>query len=249
MKAGDLGAIPQLAVGAAPSVPLRETCRLVAGRVPLWPYHRRRLASGGCGPDVLSAADALVAREAASWTGAASSRLRLTLVVTPDGSVDVCVQRRLSSLDVPGGPRAVVVEAESAPPLPSGAAKPADRAWWDAAQRAARAAGADQAIVACDGLVLDGGTASVWTVIDGELITPPAPFAVAGVARAFVLDACAHSGAPARVAPLPAAALAGADEIFLTNAFAGAVAVRGHGGPVFERVSAAFTGLWARSQD
>ena len=230
---------------SAPEVALRETCRLVRGRVPLWPYHRLRLESGGCGEEVLLAADALVAREASGWSGAESNRLRLTLVVTPDGSVDACVQRRLSSLDVPGGPLAVAVAANGCPPLSRSAAKPADRSWWDDAQRRARSAGGHQAvIVSPDGFVVDGGTATVWAVVDGALVTPPAPGAVAGVARAFVLDARVRAGAPARVGPLAAAALEGAEEVFLTNAFGAAVAVRGRGGPVFDEVAAAFADLW-----
>jgi branched-subunit amino acid aminotransferase/4-amino-4-deoxychorismate lyase len=217
----------------------------VSGRVPLWQYHRQRLASGGCGEAVLRAADAAMQREASGWTGPHSSRLRLTLVVTPDGRIDARVQRRLSSLDVPGGPTAVVVEADGAAPLPSGAAKPADRTWWDDAQRRAHALGGDQAIiVSSDGTVIDGGTSSVWVVIGGALCTPPSPDAVAGVARAFLLDACARAGVPARVEAFDAAALGGADELFLTNAFAGAVAVRGRGGRVFAAVAEEFAGLW-----
>ena len=230
---------------ATPLVPLRETCRLVSGRVPLWPYHRRRLASGGCGEAMLAAADEAVEREAAGWSGPRSSRLRLTLVATPDGRLDARVQRRLSSLDVPGGPVTVQVEVDAPPELPQHAAKPADRSWWDAAQRRARASGGDQAIVVCDGAVLDGGTSSVWAVLDGVLVTPTAPSAVAGVARAFVLDECTAAGVPVRVGDLRAADLDTAAELFLTNAFAGAVAVRGRGGVVFAEVAAAFARLWS----
>jgi branched-subunit amino acid aminotransferase/4-amino-4-deoxychorismate lyase len=233
-----------LAPDATPEVPLRETCRLVSGSVPLWDYHRRRLASGGCGENLLAAADAVVSREAAGWAGADSSRLRLTVVATPDGAVDARVQRRLSSLDVPGGPVAVRVDVDAPPPLPLGAAKPADRSWWDEAQRRARALGGDQAIVVCDGVVVDGGTASVWAVVDGVLLTPPAPDAVAGVARAFLLDHCARAGVPARAGAMDAALIDEAGEFFLTNAFAGAVAVRGRSGDVFREVADAFARLW-----
>jgi branched-subunit amino acid aminotransferase/4-amino-4-deoxychorismate lyase len=228
-----------------PDVALRETCRLVGGRVPLWPYHRARLASGGCDDALLREADALVAREAGSAGGANVARRRLTLVASPDGLVDAVVQRRLSSLDVPGGPVAVIVEAAGAPPLPRSAAKPADRSWWDEAQRRARAAGGHQAIiVGPDGSVLDGGSANVWAVVDDVLLTPPAPTAVAGVARAFLFDALARAGAPARVGSVGAATVEAADELFLTNAYGGAVAVRGRGGPVFERVRALFDDVW-----
>lgn len=238
--------VAPLPATSAPAVPLRETCRLVSGRVPLWPYHRRRLASGGCGEEMLLSADTLVEREATGWSGPRSSRLRLTVVATPDGRLDVRVQRRLSSLDVPGGPVAVSVEVDSVPPLPANAAKPADRSWWDAAQLRARTLGGDQAVLVHDGRVVDGGTATVWVVADGVLLTPPAPDAVAGVARAFVLDGCGRAHLPARVGRVDASTLDDADELFLTNAFAGAVAVRGRGGPVSEAVTAEFAHVWQR---
>jgi branched-subunit amino acid aminotransferase/4-amino-4-deoxychorismate lyase len=235
---------PFLTAQTRPPVPLRETCRLVEGRVPLWEYHRARLASGGCGSDLLAEADRAVAEAAAAWTGPASSRLRLTLVVTPDGIAEATVQQRLSSLDVPGGPVATIVRVDAPPWLPPAAAKPADRSWWDEAQRRARWAGGHQAIIVCRGVVIDGGTASLWTVSGGVVTTPPAPDAIAGVARAFLLDALSRAGVPVSVAPLAPPAFAAADEAFLTNAFGGAVAVRGRGGPVFERVAAIFAELW-----
>ena len=227
-----------------PPMPLRETCRLVEGRLPLWTYHRARLARGGCGSELLAEADRVVAEAAGSWTGKASSRLRLTLVVTPDGIAEATVQQRLSSLDVPNGPETAFVEVGEPPWLPPGAAKPADRSWWDDTQRRARWAGGHQAIVVCGGNVVDGGTASVWAVIAGVAVTPPAPDAVAGVARAFLLDALERVGVPTRVGPLSAREFEHAGEAFLTNAFGGAVAVRDRGGPVFERVAAVFAELW-----
>lgn len=227
-----------------PEVPLRETCRLVSGSVPLWPYHRRRLASGGCGERLLAAADAAVEREAGAWAGPNSSRLRLTLVATPDGRVDAVVQRRLSSLDVPAGPTIACVEVTERSPLPPDAAKPADRSWWDVAQRQARAEGANQAILVRDGRIVDGGSANVWVVVDGVLMTPSAPDAVAGVARAFLLHRCAAAGVPVRVGDVEAAALDSASEVFLTNAFAGAVAVRGRGGAVHASVAKLFADTW-----
>ena len=154
------------------------------------------------------------------------------------------MQQRLSSLDVPGGPVAAFVQVDSPPWLPPGAATPADRSWWDEAQRRAGWAGAHQAIIVCGDTVIDGGTATVWSVTDGVVTTPPAPDAVAGVARAFLLDALSAAGTPVRVEPLSPRELAKADEAFLTNAFGGAVAVRGRGGPVFDRVAAIFAELW-----
>lgn len=236
-------AIP-LSEETRPPIPLRETCRLVGGRIPLWPYHCARLSRGGCGAQLIEQAEREVARAAACWTGPASSRLRLTLIVTPDGIAEATVQQRLSSLDVPGGPVAVLVEVEAPPWLPPGAAKPADRSWWDEVQRRARWAGGHQAIVVCGGTVIDGGSASVWAVEDGRVVTPPAPDAVAGVARAFLLAELADAGVDVRVGPLSPARFVAADEAFLTNAFGGAVAVRGRGGPVFDRVADLFARMW-----
>jgi branched-subunit amino acid aminotransferase/4-amino-4-deoxychorismate lyase len=244
-----------------PEVALRETCRVVAGRVPLWRYHRARLEAGGCGDALLAAADEVMLDAVSAWRGQApgSSRVRLTLVANPEGSVSARVERRLSSLDVPGGPAVALVEVATPPTQPHGAAKPADRTYWHEAQRRARALGADQALLVSGeageagepgsvldgGSVVDGGNATVWIVIDGAIVTPPAPPAVAGVARAFLLEALAGAGTPARVGPVAPALLDAADEVFLTNAFGGAVHVRGRGpGPVFDRVARIFAAMW-----
>ena len=235
---------PYPAADSRPPIPLRETCRLVEGRVPLWEYHRARLGRGGCGPALLAEADRVVAEAADAWTGPSSSRLRLTLVVTPDGIAEATVQQRLSSLDVPGGPTTAFVEVGAPPWLPPGAAKPADRSWWDDAQRRARWAGGHQAAIVCDGTIVDGGTSTVWAVAGGVVLTPPAPDAIAGVARAFLIDALAREGVLASVGPLTPQAFLAADEVFLTNAFGGAVAVRDRGGPVFQRVSDIFARMW-----
>lgn len=229
-----------------PPVPLRETCRLVAGRVPLWRYHRARLASGGCDESVLERADTAMLEAARSWAGPASSRLRLTLVISAAGTIETKVERRLASLDVPGGPRLAVVEVTEPPALPPGAAKPADRSHWDDAQRRARAAGGDIAVlVTPDGRLVDGGTSTLWLVVAGAVLTPSAPPAVAGVARAFLLDVLAEAGVLARVGPYPLSYLETADDVFLTNAFGGFAAVRDHGGSDAARLArAAFARLW-----
>lgn len=233
---------------AGPSVTLVETCRVVAGRVPLWPYHRRRLLSGGCSEEVVAEAERLVLNAAAEWDGPASSRVRLSATVSPDGHCAVSVSQRLSSLDVPGGPVAVRVDVTGNPPLPGGAAKPADRAWWDEAQRRARFEGGHQAIIVdADGLVADGGSASVWIAEGAVLVTPPAPPAVAGVARAFLLDAAPSEGIKARVETITWDRFLAADEAFLTNAFGGCVAVRGRGGCVAAAAAAIFDAMWRAS--
>ena len=229
------------------TVALKETCRVVAdGRVLLWPLHRERLAEGGVPEPLLRDADDLVALAAAehSRRHPRTARLRLTLTVSPAGELSVQVARRLSSLDVPGGPVGIVVESHDLPPLARGAAKPADRSWWDERQREARARGGHQALIACDGVLVDGGSANIWLVDGMRLLTPPAPPAIAGVARRFVLREAIGVGLHAEVTSLTPADLDAADEAFVTNAFGGAVALRGRGGPVTERVSGLFARVW-----
>jgi branched-subunit amino acid aminotransferase/4-amino-4-deoxychorismate lyase len=137
-----------------------------------------------------------------------------------------------------------VVHVPVAPALPPGPAKPADRSAWDAAMAQARRLGAHQALLADpDGEVIDGGTATAWLVSRGTLVTPPAPPAVPGVARAWLLDHAAALGLTASIARVSPEDLDLAQEVFLTNAFAGCVGARGRRGPVTERVREAFAAL------
>ena len=232
----------------APTVVLRETCRVVAGRIPLWPYHRARLVAGGCEGAVLDDVEQAAMTAAAEWDGASSPRVRLSLTVSCDGAIAIDTHRRLSSLDVPGGPVAVRVDVTEPPTLPAGAAKPADRSWWDEAQRRAVFDGGHQAIiVGPDGHIIDGGSATVWIVEGTTLVTPPSPPAVAGVARAFLLRAAPDEHLRIEVEPLRWERFQAADEAFLTNAFGAAVAVRDRGGMVLRAVDAIFDEMWRHS--
>jgi 4-amino-4-deoxychorismate lyase len=237
-----------LRVPGAPATALSETCRIVAGRIPLWPYHRARLVAGGCEGAVLEDVEVAAFRAAAEWNGGDSPRARLSLTVSPDGAVAVDAKRRLSSLDIPGGPVAVRVDVSGPPELPAGAAKPADRSWWDEAQRRAAFEGGHQAIiVGPGGSVIDGGSATVWVVEGTEVFTPPSPPAVAGVARAFLMRAATDVHLHIEVEPVSWDRFVAADEIFLTNAFGAAVAVRGREGMIFRTVDALFDEMWRAS--
>jgi branched-subunit amino acid aminotransferase/4-amino-4-deoxychorismate lyase len=226
---------------------LKETCRAVGGRVPLWPWHRERLAGGGVPSALLDLAENCVLAAAAEWAGTTTRRARLTLVVAPDDSLTVDVAQRLSSLDVVGGVRIARVDVAEPPPLPTPAAKPADRVWWDAAHKRARALGADQAVlVAPEGNVVDGSTAAIWIAEGDTLLTPPAPPAIPSVSVAFVRARADAAGLDARVEAFSWERFEAADEAFLTNAFGGAMAVRGRGGAGFSAVRAIFDAVWAR---
>jgi para-aminobenzoate synthetase/4-amino-4-deoxychorismate lyase len=235
-----LKASPLLGDGTPP-VALLETCRIVDGEVPLWPRHKARLASGGCGPSVLARVDEAVAarlgarRAAPAGQESRAAATRLRVVVAPDGTVSASVDDVPSSLLVTGGPVPVPQPPPPSgmPDLPPRAAKPAARAAWDDAQARARAEaeGAQAVLVDGDGLAIDGATASLWAVIDGRLVTPPAPPAVAGVARGAILEMAATAGLVAEIRPLRFAELDRAQEVFFTNALAGVVPARDRGGP------------------
>ena len=236
-------------IPSAPPVALRETCRVTQGRVALWPWHRARLAAGGCSDVMLAHADELVSRAAAKWASAPTRRARLTLLASHDGTVAVDVAQRLSSLDVPGGVIAVRVDVSLVPALPPGPAKPADRSFYDVAHRTAYALRGHQGVlVTPDGRVIDGSTATVWIAESGALVTPPAPPAIPGVARAFVLASAQRAGLAVRVEPLSWMRFEAADEAFFTNAFGGVARVRGRGGHLHARVAELFAAAWSQSQ-
>lgn len=232
-------------LGQVPAIALKETCRVAHGRVPLWPYHRERLRAGGCGEELLARVERIALMAAAESPEAETPRARLTVVVEPDGTVRADVARRLSTLDVPRGPVVARVDVGDGPAPPATPGKPADRSWWDAAHRAARAQRAHQAVlVGAADAVLDGSTACVWIVEDGVAITPPSPPAMPSVSRAFVMAAAERGEISARVEPVTWERFEAADEAFLTNAFGGAVNVRGRGGPVSAAVAQLFARAW-----
>ncbi|HEY3318164.1 MAG TPA: aminotransferase class IV [Coriobacteriia bacterium] len=226
---------------------LRETILAAAGRLPLLAYHLERLAEGGVPTAQLAEVRARV-REAAREHAAAS---KLQVVVEPGGGCSIHPSAEASSLDVPGGPAIVPVTVAALPALPPHAAKPADRAYWDGPQRLAQLRGGQQAVlVTSEGDVVDGGTATVWAVEGEMLVTPPAPPAVAGVARRVILRELATAlGLRVDVRRLPLAELLAADEILLSNAVGGLVAAAGRGGKVASRLAVAFARVLAPEED
>lgn len=237
---------PQLHPAATPQVALKETCRVSTARhIPLWRYHAARLRAGGCGADVISKAHEVARGAIAAYDGSLTSRVRLTLVIGTDGVPSADVERRLSSLDVMDGVVAVPIVAEADPTLPAGAAKPADRSFWDAAHREARAQGADQAIITRpNGFIIDGSTASIFCRLGMVIATPTSPAAIAGVARRWILDNCSTLGYSALAAPISVDDLSIADEVFFANAFGGIREMRGRGGEACLALSEAMRDVW-----
>lgn len=230
----------------APRVALKEVARVTRdGRVPLWPYHQERLRQGGCSDETLRRLDDAIALAFVEYDGRMTTRVQLSVMVLADGAPIATVQRRLSSLDVPGGCKGVPVTVTKPPALPSGGAKPVDRSYWDAAQRSAFEQHAHQAIIVDDcGTVYDGGSATIFCRFGSELVTGPSPHAIAGVARAYIMEHASRWGYSVRVRPLSFTQLESADEVFFTNSYGGARAMLGKEGPASEAIDAHFKELW-----
>jgi branched-chain amino acid aminotransferase len=85
------------------------------------------------------------------------------------------------------------------------------------AKRRAHAAGADEVVLLdSDGHVAEAPTSNVFAVIGGELVTPPLGRILDGITRDSVLAIARAEGIVAHERTLTLAALAGADEAFLT---------------------------------
>ncbi|HET9552232.1 MAG TPA: aminotransferase class IV [Anaeromyxobacteraceae bacterium] len=122
------------------------------------------------------------------------------------------------------------------------------------ALRAARAAGAHEALFAdAHGQVTEGTSSNLFLVRDGRLVTPPlAAGILEGVTRGLVLALARQEGVPAAEAPVAEAELGAADEIFITSTAREILpATRlgelhvgdGRPGPVTRRLHAAFRRL------
>jgi len=115
--------------------------------------------------------------------------------------------------------------------------------------------GADTScVVDSDGNVAEGPGFNVFAVRDGVVRTP-ARGVLEGVSRRTVLELCEALAIPLRVAALPAADLAGADEVFLSSTGGGVLPIakvdgrplRGaFPGPVTQRLQGAY---WALHDD
>jgi branched-subunit amino acid aminotransferase/4-amino-4-deoxychorismate lyase len=91
----------------------------------------------------------------------------------------------------------------------------------------ARRRGAREALfVDAGGNVLEGATSNLFAVVDGTLVTPPAGDVVlAGILRGRVLRAARDLGLTVREGEIHRDELWGAEEVFLTNAVIGTLAV------------------------
>ena len=114
---------------------------------------------------------------------------------------------------------------------------------------AARAQGANEAIMVRDGAVLEGTSSNVFAVIDGQLVTPALRDTILpGITRGLVLDLAAREGVDhAELDTLTPDALRDASEIWVTSSIReifpvtrldGAAVGEGVPGPVWTRMQA-----------
>jgi branched-chain amino acid aminotransferase len=105
-----------------------------------------------------------------------------------------------------------------------------------------------------EGLVTEGPGFNVFALVDGALRTPQRGV-LEGITRMTVLDIAAELGIETRVAPLPVADLARAEEVLLTSTAGGVIPVAqldgapvgsGRPGPVTARIRATY---WAWHED
>lgn len=106
------------------------------------------------------------------------------------------------------------------------------------AKELAAETGAEEALrCAPDGTIVEGATNNIFILIHGAAVTPPPAGILPGITRGHVLACCAELRIPWQERGLSRAELAAADEIFLTSAVRGIVAVtrldgRAHGNGV-----------------
>ena len=106
------------------------------------------------------------------------------------------------------------------------------------AKQLAAEAGADEALrCAPDGSIVEGATSNLFILIHGIVVTPPVAGILPGITRGHVLACCGALGLAYQERGIGRAELAAADEIFVTSAVRGIVAVtrldgRSHGNGV-----------------
>lgn len=118
------------------------------------------------------------------------------------------------------------------------------------ANQQARDAGAHEALLVRDGVVLEGSQSNLFAVRDGTLITyPTCNYILAGITRALVLEIADQLGIPSREAPIYLDQLGTMDELFLTGTTTEVMPIssvdgrpvgEGSPGPITRRLLAAY---------
>jgi branched-subunit amino acid aminotransferase/4-amino-4-deoxychorismate lyase len=230
---------------------LLETMRAEGGRVALLERHLDRLLSSAAALGLGAVPGREPIREAVAAAvgalGAPSARVRLTVTARPTLLVEATPEPPAPPR--PPAARAVAVAGAWCPESRIAEHKTLSFAGHRLAQRVAEAAGADHALLLdADGRLGEAAIANVFVAVGGEVVTAPARGLLAGVSRGVVMDAV-----PVREEALPGPAWRAADEVVLTNAVRGAVAVvevdgapvgDGRPGPLASRLAVALHEAW-----
>ena len=227
---------------------LFETMRVVAGRVPLWPWHLRRLQHGlrrlgiempskdALQGDVSSLArgqDAIVklivarhgGRGYAPHGAAGMSRLALRYAPPDDAAIDHARGVRVRWCRLRLGLQPALAGLKHLNRLEQVLAR---AEWRD--ERVHEGLLRDS-----DGHVICATASNVFIVRDGVVQTPRIDrCGVAGVARAWTLAQVRRWRLPVRESRLSPVDIESADEVFLTNAVRGIVPVRAVGSATFD---------------
>jgi len=241
---------------------LFETMLAIEGRIRLWPYHFERLLSGMRMLRFEPSAQFTTAIEQqilelcavnGDVAEAAHSRVRLT-VFRGDGSltdtIDTFPHYIIQSGPWPSGPdgwntEGLVID------IFAGGCKACDAyatlksnnyLLYSLAAMYGRERGLDDCLVLnSHGRLADSTIANLFYIKDHRFYTPPlSEGCVAGVMRRFLLEALPRAGYSVHEQPVSPEELAGADEVFLTNALRGIRWVRSFRGTAYgNRLAAA----------
>jgi branched-chain amino acid aminotransferase len=230
---------------------LFETMRAEGGRVGLLERHLDRLLASAQALGLAPMPDRPLLRrgvdEALRALAAPVARVRLTATARP--TVLVEATREAPAAAQPRTASALGVLGAWCPGDRIAEHKTLSYAGPRLAQRRAEAAGADHALLLdAEGRLGQAALANVFCAVGGEVVTAPANGLLAGVARAVAMAAL-----PVREEALAGPRWRAADEIVLTNAVAGAVAVvavdgapvgDGRPGPLARRLAVALSEAW-----
>ncbi len=112
--------------------------------------------------------------------------------------------------------------------------KTTERVLYQHARAVANGAFAQEALLkTAEGLIIDGSYTNVFAVIGGMLVTPPAPMAIAGTMRSFIIDLARAYRKPLEVRALHENELLEASELFVTNALVECLPVHDYNGKVY----------------
>lgn len=175
-----------------------------------------------------------IARMVADVIAASEGEIRLRIVVTR-GAGGVAVRLadirdgRTIVIGEPLGPSPTAISAAIVDwPLARRRTEHKTLAYLDhlIAKELAAEVGADEALrLGPDGDVVEGATSNLFVVRDGAVATPPLAGVLPGITRGHVLRTCAELGIVATERVLALAEVRAAEEIFVTSAVRGVVAV------------------------